>query len=99
MSGTGDGTKPESNQAVIKIVVFTLAVNGTIGVVTLAYSLVSGRELNSALLTAFVGIINYILGGISGMLIKTSPTASTASEQPKPVGDIKVPAQKLETTT
>lgn len=97
MNGTGNG-KPESNQAVIKIVVFTLAVNGTIGVGTLAYSLVSGRELNAALLTAFVGIINYILGGISGMLIKTSPTSSTPSEQ-KPSGDVTVPEQKLETKT
>lgn len=96
-NGTGDG-KPESNQRVILIVVLTLAINGTIGVSTLAYGLVSGRELNAALLTAFVGIINYILGGISGMLIKTSPTSSTPSE-PKPAGTLTVPKQKLDTQT
>jgi hypothetical protein len=91
-----NGTVGESNSGVIKIVVITLAVNGTIGLGTLAYCLVSGREPNSALLTAFVGLVNYILGGISGMLVKTSPTTSIPSE-PKPSGTVTVPEQTLET--
>ncbi len=71
--------KQESNKSVITIVVMTLAVNATIGVSSLAFCLISGRDLNTALLTAFVGIVNYVLGAVSGMLVKTAPTNSTST--------------------
>jgi hypothetical protein len=76
--------KPQTNKSAITIVVFTLAINATIGVTTLAYCLTSGRELNVALLTAFVGIVNYVLGAVSGMLVKTSPTETTKSPESQP---------------
>ena len=76
--------KPETNKNVILMVVFTLAVNATIVVATLAFCLTTGRELNQALLTAFVGVGNYVLGAISGMLVKTAPTESTRQPLPNP---------------
>jgi hypothetical protein len=95
---TGD-SKPDNNKHIILIVALTLAVNATIGVCTLAYCMVYEKKVDVALFTAFVAIVNYILGVISGMLIKSSPTSSTPAEQSKPVGEIQVPAQKLETST
>jgi len=77
--------KPQTNKAIIVIVVLALAINGTIGVSTLSYCLIAGREMNVALLTAFVAIINFIFGAVSGMLVKTSPTESTRQPNPEPI--------------
>ncbi len=71
-----------TNKGVIFLVVGGLIANGTIGMSSLAYCLVFKVEPNTALLTAFVGIVNYILGAISGMLVKTAPTETT--KQPLP---------------
>lgn len=103
MNGTGDGEKPESNKNIISLVVFTLALNATIGFSTLAYCIVTKTQPDPVLLTGFVAIVNYILGVLSGMLIKSSPTASTPPDAPitpaAPTGTVTVPEQKLETTT
>ena len=72
-----DPPKVETNKNIITIVVFTLAVNATIGVTTIGYCLVMGKTPDGVIFTAFVGMINYILGAISGMLVKTSPTETT----------------------
>jgi flagellar basal body-associated protein FliL len=88
----GDG-KPESNKGVIFVVILTLCVNATIGICTLSFCLITQKELNVAVFTAFVGIVNYILGVVSGCLLKTSATTT----EPKPSGEVKVPEQKLET--
>lgn len=95
MSGTGD-SQPESNKHIITIVVLTLAVNATIGVCTLAYCIVYEKKPDVGLFTAFVAIVNYILGVISGSLIKSSPTTSTPAET-KPSGNVIVPEQELKT--
>ena len=92
-----ENTKPQDNGKIILLVAATLALNATIGMMTLAYCLVTQKELNVALFTAFVAIVNYIFGVISGMLLKTSPTASTTEN--KPTGEVRVPEQTLETTT
>jgi hypothetical protein len=84
MPANNETEKPQTNKAIIVIVVLALAVNGTIGVGTLSYCLIMGRELNVALLTAFVAIINFIFGAISGMLVKTSPTETTKLTEPIP---------------
>ena len=76
--------KPETNKGVILVIVLTLAVNATIGMATLAYCLISQTEPNAALLTAFVAIVNFVLGAISGMLVKTSPTEATKQPLPNP---------------
>ena len=68
----------------IFLIILTLAVNATIGVGTLAYCLISQTEPNAALLTAFVAIVNFVLGAISGMLVKTSPTEATKQPLPNP---------------
>jgi hypothetical protein len=99
MNGTGDGTKPDSNKSIIFLVVSTLAINATIGVATLAYCIIFEKKPDVGLFTAFVAIVNYILGVISGSLIKSSPTASTTTEPAKLSGEIKVPEQTLDTTT
>ena len=49
------------------------------GMLVLGYCLVFKVEPNTTLLTAFVGMVNYILGAVSGMLVKTSPTATTSN--------------------
>ena len=90
--------KPETNKGVIFVIVSTLAVNATIGMATLAYCLVSNTEPNAALLTAFVAIVNFVLGAISGMLVKTSPTEATKQPlpnppSPAPTGDNPTPVQ------
>ena len=76
--------KPETNKWMIFLIILTLAVNATIGVGTLAYCLISQTEPNAALLTAFVAIVNFVLGAISGMLVKTSPTEATKQPLPNP---------------
>lgn len=97
MNGTGDG-RPQTNSHIITIVVVGLVGNATIGVCTLAYCLITEKKLDSTLFIAFVGIVNYILGVVSGMLVKSSPTATSSTPEQKPAGEISVPAQKLETS-
>lgn len=75
-----NGDKVESNKGIILWVVITLCANATIGMGTLAYCLLNNKEVNVALFTAFVAIVNYILGVISGMLAKTSATPSAPAE-------------------
>lgn len=74
--------KPQTNQSTISIVVVTLSVNATIGLCVLGYCLVYKIEPNQVLLTAFVAVVNYILGVVSGILSKTSPTETTKQPQP-----------------
>jgi hypothetical protein len=97
VNGTSGADKPESNKHIILLVALTLCVNATMGVGTLSYCLINNKELNVAVFTAFVGIVNYILGVVSGMLLKTSATATTPSQEPKPSGTVTVPAQTLDT--
>ena len=76
--------KTDTNKGAIYIVLITLAINATIGVFTLAACLYLNRELNQGLMTAFVGIVTGLLGVIGGMLVKTSPTPTTAVSLPTP---------------
>ena len=78
----GDESKPATNKSVISIVVCTLAFNATVGMLVLSYCLVFKVEPNVALLTVFVGIVNFLFGAVGGMLIKTSPTETTKTSVP-----------------
>lgn len=100
MNGTGDG-KPQSNESMIKMVVFAVALDATVGVIVLGWCLLSGIKPDPTLLTAYVGLTGTLSGYLGGMLTKTTPTQSTIEKptEPKPSGEIKVPEQKLETTT
>lgn len=71
---SADSRSQQSNAHIILIVVAALAANATIGVVTLALCLFFNKEVNVALLTAFVGIVNFALGAIAGVLAKTYAT-------------------------
>ena len=73
--------KPQSNKNIIAIVVTTLAINATIGLCVLGYCLVFKVQPDQVLLTAFVAMVNYLLGVISGVLTKTSPTEATKSDR------------------
>lgn len=85
---TSDDTRPATNIGIIFVIVITLATNATIGVSTLCYCLVMKVEPNTALLTALIGIVNFVLGAIGGMLVKTSPTEATKQQ---PSADVPVP--------
>ena len=76
--------KPETNKIIIIFVVLTLAINATIGVLVLGYCIITGRSVDPVLLTPFVGIVNFVLGAVAGMLVKTSPTESTRQPLPNP---------------
>ena len=76
-TGNADPRAHHSNAHIILIVVAALAANATIGVVTLALCLFFNKEVNVALLTAFVGIVNFALGAIAGVLAKTYATPET----------------------
>jgi hypothetical protein len=97
-------SQPSTNKGVIFIVVIALAVNATIGVCVLGYCLVFKVEPNTTLLTAFVGMVNYILGAVSGMLVKTSPTETTKApvtptpDSPAPVQVMNQPDKPVPTT-
>ncbi len=69
--------KPDTNKNVIFLVVITLAINATVGLVALAYCLVFKIQPDQVLLTAFVSITTGLLGVLGGMLTKTSPTETT----------------------
>jgi len=88
-------TKPDTNKSIITWVVVTLATNATIGVSTLSFVLITGNKPDPVIFTAFVAIVNYILGVLSGMLAKTAPTETTkqvsVSNQP-----VVVPAEPTE---
>jgi hypothetical protein len=86
---------PSTNKGVIFVIVITLAGNATILVCTLAYCVIFKIDPNTVLLTAIIALVNYILGAISGMLVKTSPTSATASPS-APSGS---PAQVLVANT
>lgn len=70
--------KPETNKSVIFIVVFAIAICAVIGVLTLSYCLVAGKELNQTLLTLYSALVTGLFGYLSGVLSKTSPTATTS---------------------
>lgn len=86
-----DETKVQSNAHIITIVVVSLAVNATIGVATLSLCLFMNKEVNVALLTAFVGIVNFALGAIAGVLAKTYASPSDETQKTEIVNTIDNP--------
>lgn len=77
----------QTNKGIISIVIVTLSINATIGLCILGYCLLFNFKPDQILLTAFVAMVNYLLGVISGVLSKTSPTEATkqVSVETKPV--------------
>jgi hypothetical protein len=92
MNGTGDGN---DNKGEIKVIIRTVAV--------LAFACVVSECVLSYLGTQIPPELNTLTGGLvaslTAMLVKTSPTSSTPpADQSKPIGEIKVAEQKLETS-
>lgn len=92
MIGTGNG---ESNKPTINWVTRTLCTLGFVlgmAIAVLAYfEKAIPSELNS--------LAGIVIGGLLSMLTKSTPTASTPTEQQKPSGTVTVPEQQLDTTT
>jgi len=87
---------PTTNKGIIAIVIITLAINATIGLCILGYCLLFQVKPDQVLLTAFVAMVNYLLGVISGVLSKTSPTATTTSD-PQSVQVVNEPGDPVPT--
>ncbi len=77
MNGT-----PATNKNIIAIIITTLSFNSTIGLCILGYCLLFQVKPDQVLLTAFVAMVNYLLGVISGILSKTSPTETAKAPTP-----------------
>ena len=88
---------PTTNKGIIAIVIITLAINATIGLCILGYCLLFQVKPDQVLLTAFVAMVNYLLGVISGVLSKTSPTATTTTA-PQSVQVVNEPGDPVPTT-
>ncbi len=67
----------------IKMVVFAVAVDASIAVSVLGYCLITGKQCDPTLLTAYVGLAGTLSGYLGGMLTKTTPTPSTPSMEVK----------------
>jgi len=94
-----DETPPTTNKGIIALVIVTLSVNATIGLCILGYCLLFQVKPDQVLLTAFVAMVNYLLGVISGVLSKTSPTATTTSTSaPQSVQVVNEPGDPVPTT-
>jgi len=92
-----DETPPTTNKGIIFVVIITLAINATIGLCILGYCLLFQVKPDQVLLTAFVAMVNYLLGVISGVLSKTSPTAATTTT-PQSVQVVNEPGDPVPTT-
>ena len=78
---TAEEPKLPSNSHIITIVVVSLAISAIAGVLTLAACLFFNKEVNVALLTAFVSIVNFALGAIAGVLAKTYATPTNETQK------------------
>lgn len=93
MNGTGNG-QPESNQGQIKIIIRTIAVIS----VTCIWGLFVLIYFDKTIPTELWLLASNAVTALTAMLVKTSATFSTPTEQ-KPSGNVTVPEQTLETKT
>lgn len=59
---------------IITIVVCGIAIDATIGILTLSYCLVVGIKPDPTLITAYVGVTSGLFGALSGLLVNTRTT-------------------------
>ena len=59
---------------IITIVVCGIAVDATIGLLTLSYCLIFGIKPDPTLITAYVGMTGGLFGALSGLLVNTRTT-------------------------
>ena len=85
MNGTNQ-SPPTTSIRIIGIVVTSLAVNLTLGLLTLAICMIFGVKPEGALLTAFVGVTGQLSGALTGLLVNTrsQPQPTSEPEQPQP---------------
>ena len=84
----GNTAPPATSVRIIGIVVTSLALNLTLGLITLAICMIFGVKPEGALLTAFVGVTGQLSGALTGLLVNTrsqpQPTSQPEPEQPNP---------------
>lgn len=68
---------------IITIVVCAIATNATLGLMTLAYCMVTGRQPDPVLVTAFVSLTSGFAGALTGMLINTRSTPHEPTDPPE----------------
>lgn len=71
---------PTTSLRIITIVVTTIALLACIGMLTLAYCLLTGKTPDQNLLLAFVGLTTANAGALTGLLVNTR--SSSAGEPP-----------------
>lgn len=59
---------------IITIVVCGIAIDATIGLITLSYCLIAGIKPDPTLITAYVGMTGGLFGALSGLLVNTRTT-------------------------
>lgn len=76
---------PATSIRIITIVVIAIASDATIGILTLAYCMISMIQPPESLTTAFVGITSGLVGALTGLLINTrSGQATETTDKPTP---------------
>lgn len=90
-NGTGDGA---DNKSEIQVIVRTLAIALLACLLGDFFLLYVGKTIPTELWL----LTSNCFTALATMLVKTSPTSSTPTNQPKLPGEIKVPEQELKTT-
>lgn len=72
--------QPQTNSKVIFLVVGGIAFLALVCVSSLAFCLMTGKPVEQALLTSFVGLTTSLTGALCGLLINTRTTPAQASQ-------------------
>lgn len=64
-------TLPTTSIRIITIVVCAIALDATLGLLTLSYCLILGIKPDPTLITAYVGMTGGLFGALSGLLVNT----------------------------
>jgi hypothetical protein len=75
---------------IITIVVCGIAIDATIGILTLSYCLIAKIEPDPTLITAYVGVTSGLFGALTGLLVNTRTTHTPTNGG----GEIDTPGSK-----
>jgi len=72
----------QTNPKIIALVVGTIAVDATVGLLVLSYCLVLGIVPDQVLLTAYIGLTTGLIGTLTGLLINTRSQSQPVEPTP-----------------
>lgn len=78
-------TIPATSKTIITIVVSFIAVDATIGLLTLSWMLINKITPDNVLVTAYVGLTSGLVGALTGLLANTRSSPGTNDEMAKAV--------------